>query len=145
MWGLFYLCFWLNLYQSALVLQTTPLPHLHSGIVVVVFFFCKTLHLKCLTVSDYVSLNNCSVICIVTLCNILHQIRSKFWHIQHSLFSGICWVIISYWVLLRHITYIEILRYIQTYSGIFSTLFNPCIFTILPYSELWQISNWRLI
>ena len=41
-------------------------------------------------------------------------------------------------------THIEILlRHIQAYSGIFSTLCNPRLFTTYPYSEPWHIQNQR--
>ena len=40
-------------------------------------FFCKRLHVKCLTVF-YISLNNCSVFCTVTLCLVLDQTHPQF-------------------------------------------------------------------
>ena len=68
---------------------------------------------------------------VVNTCYVLHQTHSKFWHIQHSVFSGICRNIQSYSALLRHIhAYWDI---IQAYSSLFSTLCNPRIFTTLLY------------
>ena len=62
------------------------------------------LHLKCLTVFWIrICLDNCSVICTMTLCYALYQTHSEFWHIQHSVFSGICRHIQLYSALLRHI------------------------------------------
>ena len=85
--------------------------------------FCKTLHLKS------------SVICSVNYY-VLHQTHSEFWHIQ-TLFIQV------YSDVFKHIqhyedifTHIEVfLRYIQAYSGIFSTLRNPRILITLSYSE----------
>ena len=57
----------------------------------------KTLHLKRLC------LNNCSVICTVTLSHVLHQSYSEFWHIQNSVYSGIFSHIQAQSALLRHI------------------------------------------
>ena len=43
------------------------------------YSFCKTLHLKCLTVFWMrVCLDNCSVICKVTWCYVLHETHSEF-------------------------------------------------------------------
>ena len=68
---------------------------------------------------------------VVNTCYVLHQTHSKFWHIQHSVFSRICRNIQSYSALLRHIhAYWDI---IQAYSSLFSTLCNPRIFTTLLY------------
>ena len=59
----------------------------------------------------------------MTLCYVLHQTHSEFWHTQHSVFSGICCHIQSYSALLRHIqAHWDI---IKAYSDIFSTLCNP--------------------
>ena len=59
-------------------------------------------------------LNNCSVICIVTLWCVLHQTHSEFWHIQNSAYSDIC----------SHL--------IQAYTA-------PCI--TLAYSKTYHIPN----
>ena len=112
--------------------------HLHSGII-----FCKTLHLKCLTVFWIpLCLYNCSVMlsnldnCLVTLYYVLHRTHSEFWHIQHSVFLvcvGIFNYIQHHWGIFTHIE--TLLRHIQAYSDIFSTLYNHLIFTTTPYSE----------
>ena len=91
---------------------------------------CKTLHYKCSTVFWIrLCLDNYSVICTVTI-DALYCIR----HIQNSVFSEI-WRIFNYIQRYEGIfTHIKtLLRYIhiQTYSGIFSTLWNlrilwPC-------------------
>ena len=100
------------------------------------YCFRKTLHLKCSTVFWIrLCLDNCSVICTVTLCYVLHQAYSEFRHIQHcyfrymSAYSMIFRVFKTYSHTLRH--YSGILRIIQAYSA----LCNPCIFTTLPYSD----------
>ena len=79
------------------------------------------LHLKCLTVSwTCFYLNNSSVICTVTLCYVLHQTHSEFWHIQ------------AYSALLSHIpTYWGI---IKPYSGL-SRHLGSGIFWALAYLE----------
>ena len=100
------------------------------------YSFCKTLHLKCLTVL-WIGLcpGNCSVISKMT---VLHQTHPEFWHIRHC----VCFrYMLGYTALLR-CTFMHIetlLRHIQAYSGIFSTLCNPDIFTTLPYSTLWHV------
>ena len=84
----FFLCFCRNVYRSALVPQNLPCPekflvaYLHSDIVL----FAKCSILNVWQCSAYISLNNCSVICTVTLCFVLHQIHSKFSHIKNCLF-----------------------------------------------------------
>ena len=88
------------------------------------YSFCKTLHLKCLTVFwIQLCLDSCSVICTVTLCYELHKTHSEFSHIQISVFSGICRHSQSYSVLLRHIhAYWHI---IKVYSGLFRHIRCP--------------------
>ena len=81
--------------------------------------------------SEYVCLDDCPVICKVTLCYLLHQAHSEFWHIQHFVFKvypNIFKHTQRYWGILRHI---EALRQIQAYSVILRNLYNPCIFTTL--------------
>ena len=91
------------------------------------YSFCKTLHLKCLAVFWMrVCLDNCSVICKVTWCYVLHETHPEFCHIQHSVFSGICTHIQTYSELLRHIHTSDIFRLIQANSG-------PCV--TLAYSK----------
>ena len=64
--------------------------------------FCRTPNLKSLTVSWIrLCLDNCSVICAVTLCYVLHQTHSEFWHIQNSIYSYILRQIQGYSVCLR--------------------------------------------
>ena len=115
--------------------------HLHSHI----NSFAKFSVLNIWQCLEYVCLDNCSVICTVTLYYVLHQTNSEFWYIQNSTYSVICRYVKSYPVLLRHIhAYTEI---IKTYSSLFrdiQPLFNPCIFTTLPYSVRRQIWNRRL-
>ena len=61
------------------------------------------------------------------LCNA----SDTFWHIQHSVFSGICWHIQSYSASLRHIRkYWDI---ILAFSGLLSAPHKAHIFTILLY------------
>ena len=83
-----------------------PLPRTISGYTPALrhSFFWKTRHLKCLRML-WMRLcpDNFSVTCTVTLRNVLHQRHSKFWHIQHSVFLGICGHIQSHSALLRHI------------------------------------------
>ena len=112
--GLFFLCFWLSVYWSALAPQTS-LP------------FCKTFHLRRLAVFWIrLCLDNCSVIFILTFCYVLHPTHLDFWHIQHSIFfSGICGNIQSFSTLLRHIhTYRDI---IKSYSGLFRHIQASCV------------------
>ena len=82
-------------------------------------------------------LDDCSVICKVTLCYVLHQTYSEFWHIQHSVFQ-------VYVDIFKHtrrycgiFTHIETLwRHNQAFSAIFSTLCNPRRFVLaLAYLE----------
>ena len=84
--------------------------------------FRKMLHLKMFgsVLNICLCLNNCPVICKVTLCYVLHQTHSEFWHIRHT---GICRHIQSYSVLLRHI---------QAYSV-------PCV--TLAYSKPCNIQS----
>ena len=68
--------------------------------------------------------HNLSVIFTVTLCYVLHQTHSEFWHISLHIHS--CQRYLGIF------KYIETsLRHMQVYLGVFSTLSNPHIFTIL--------------
>ena len=73
-------------------------------------------------------LDNCSVICKVTLCYInlvLHQTHSEFWYIQNYLFRYIQ----GYAALLRDIhAYWAI---VKPYSGLFRHIQHHCIFTTI--------------
>ena len=113
-----FLYFWRNVCQSTLVPQKKPCPK-NFGLRTPApghYYFCKMFYLECLAVFWIgLCLDNCSVICTVTLCYVLHQTHLEFWHIQHSfVYSGICRHIQSF---VRHIhTYWDILK---TYSGLF--------------------------
>ena len=164
-------CFWRNVCQRALLLQSLhpPPPPPHPQHWKIYGFapafrhcsFCKTLYLKRLTVFwIHICLNNCSIICTITLCYVLHR------HIKNS-FSGICQHIQSYSALLRHI-HIEHSQPCHILSpgifrlgGLLKTLWNvdqvysePCheaLFShiqarsepcaMLAYAETWHIQN----
>ena len=115
----------------------------------------KTLHLKCLTVFwIHLCLNNCSVICTVILCYVLHQKHSEFWHIQNSAFSDIFThneALLShiqvYSCICRTLSIIQnVISYwkryhsgiIQPCSGI-QACSKPCV--TLAYVETWNIWN----
>ena len=68
---------------------------MHSAIIL----FVKNSVLNFWQFSEYICLDNCSVICTLTLCYVLHQRHSEFWHIQNYLF-----------------------RYMQAYPRIFSII-----------------------
>ena len=96
--GIFSCVFWRNVYWSALVTRKLPCLEkcfwLHACTQVLFLAKC---YLKCLTVSwTCLCLSNCSVICTVTVCYVLHQTHSELWHIQNSVYSGICRLIQSY-------------------------------------------------
>ena len=103
--GLFFLCFSRNVYWIALV----PQPRCP-------FAKCSILNVwQCF---EYVCFDNCSVNSTMTICYVLYQTRLEFWHIQHSVFSGICQQ-----ALLRHThAYWDI---IKTYSGLFRYIQHP--------------------
>ena len=121
--------------QSALVPRKLPCPEkylvarLHSGIIL----SAKGSILNVWQCSEYVCLSQCSVICTVTLCNVLHQTRSEFWNIRKSIYSGTCWHIKPPHS--RLFTIFGIFRLIQSHSP-------PCVTLAihnLPYSEPWDI------
>ena len=124
--------FWRNVYWCALVPQNTPCPEKHYSI-------CKTLHVKFTQCSESVSLDNWSVICIVTLgydC-IRHFWIPAYW--ARCLFR--CMQAYSVIFSITFHIHITLLRYIQAYLGISSTLYNTgCLFKTLwnfdqAYSE----------
>ena len=84
----FFLCFWRNVYRSALVPRNLSYPEkflvmrLHSGIIL----FAKRSILNLWQCSEYVCLDHCSVICTVNLCYALHQTHSECWHIQNTVY-----------------------------------------------------------
>ena len=67
-------------------------------------------------------LDNCSVICTVTSCYVLHQTHSQFWHILISVYSGKFRHIQAYSALLRHINRWGITK---DYWGLFRHTQNP--------------------
>ena len=91
--------------------------------------------------SEYMCLDNCSVVCTAILCYVLHQTHSEFWHIQRYFFRCMPAYLFNhtqrYWGILTHID--TLLRHIQACSDKFTTLCNPRIFTNLSYSEPWDI------
>ena len=113
-------------------------------------------------------LNNSSVICTVTLCYVLHQTHSEFWHIQA--YSALLSHIPTYWGIIK--PYSGLSRHLG--SGIFRTRsifktlwnfdqsnswcchsqnsffrliqnFKACICRNLTYSDFWNIQNPSLI
>ena len=100
--------------------------------------FCKTHHLKCLTIFwIHPCLDNCSVVFTVTVTPryVQHQTNSKFWHIENSVYLGICRQIQAYSALLTHIhAYWDIIRAHSSLFIIFSTQGNSYVLTTLPYS-----------
>ena len=109
--------FWRNVYWCALVPQNTPCPekllvaHLHSGIIL----FAKRSMLNVTRCSESVSLDNWSVICIVTLGYVLHQTLS-----DSSILSTL---------------------FIQVYAGIFSYIQHYILYShyiIKVYSSLFR-------
>ena len=107
---------------------------LYSGIIL----FEKHSILNDFQCPEYVCLDNCSGICTVTLCYVLHQTHWEFWHIRLSVsfsylpaYSVIFSVIEVYSCILRH--YSGIHSFIQAYSV---PCVTPCIFTNFPYSVL---------
>ena len=82
-WFLVFLtCFW-NVYWSALVPQHSPNPLYWK----ITLFFLQNAPPKCLTVfwiRPY--LDNCSVICTVTLCYVEQQTHPEFWYIRYCFF-----------------------------------------------------------
>ena len=134
--GFFFLRFWRNIYQSVLGPRKFPstekivVDRLHSGIIL----FPKRSILNVCQYSEYVCLDNCSVICTVTLFYVLYQIHPKFWHLQNFIYSGIC----------RHIqAYSALWRHIQAYWGIIKAYSAPC--ATLAYSQLCHIHIQNLV
>ena len=112
-------------------------------------YFCKTICLKCLTVFWIcLCLHNCLLICTVTLCYVLHQTHSEYWHIQNSIYSGIFKRIQEYLALLRHFhsdggivkTNSGLFRYIQ-HSLLLLYINNLALFRVLAYLEQEAISK----
>ena len=161
-----------DLYWNALVPQTYPfLSWKISGCAPAFrhYSFCELLHFNCLTVLWIrLCLDNCSVICAITLCHVLHQAHSKiqswsallrhihaYWDIIYaysSLFSTLSSPHIHnlavFWAYLKPCE--TLTRHIQKptighYSAIFRTLYNASIRRNLAYSESWNIQNPSII
>ena len=115
-----FLCFWQNVYRSGLVPRNLRMPApRHCS-------FCKMLHLKCLTVFwIHLCLDNCSIFCTVTLCYVLHQTHSQFWHIQNRFFFRCLQEYSSIFSTIKSYSHI-FSRHIQAYSA-------PCV--TLAYSK----------
>ena len=89
----FFLVFLTKCLSKCLSSMKPPMPWKISGCVPALRHcsFCQTFHFKSMTVFWIcLCFDNYSVICTVTLCYVLHQTHSEFWHIQHCSFSGIC-------------------------------------------------------
>ena len=144
--GLIFLCFSQNVYWIALVSQNPPLlPWNVSDSIPALRHcpFCKTLSWMFDSVLNMPVLITV-VICIATLCYVLHWTYSEFWHIQHSVFSGICQHIQPYSALLRriHAYWDIIISHTQTYSGKLSTLCNPLhIHNLAIFWALWNVDQ----
>ena len=120
------MCFWRNVYWSALALQNFPCPEkFWLCVCTQALFFLQNAVSWIRLCLDY-----CSLICTVTLCYVLHQTHSEFWHIQ------------AYSELLRHID--ACWGIIKAYSGLSRHIHNPeqpsyndnlAIFWALAYLE----------
>ena len=97
------------------------------------YSFCKTLHLKYLTVFWIRLLNNCSVTCTVTLCLWPYDLMYS------SLYPEILSIIVNSNIF-RHIH--VIFRHIQPHCSIFRTACNSCL---LVYSVLCHIQNLSIL
>ena len=105
----FFYCFWRNALPSS---KKPSLLSRNAGYALSHYYLCKMLHLKWLTVSWIRLCLNCSVICTVTLCYVLHQTRYMEPYSSQA-----------NWALLRR--YLETLsKHIQAYSDIFGTLLH---------------------
>ena len=137
---------------SSSTLRTLSLTWKLSGCSPVLrhYYFCKTFHLKCLTVF-WIRLcpGNYSVNCTTTFCYVLHQTHSKLsCHIQHSVFSGICPHNQSYSALVSHIyAYWD---FIKAYSALCLILAYPQPYHILSpgifrtgglFKTLWNVNQ----
>ena len=92
------------LHEASPALKTFLDVCLHSGII----YLGKCSILNVWQCSEYVCLNNCSVVCTVNSCYVLDQTHSEFWHIQNCLFSNMQ----EYWSIFSFIkAYSQILKY----------------------------------
>ena len=94
-----------------------------------IILFAKRSTLNVWQCSEYVCLDNSSVICAVTLRYVLHQTRSEFWHSQNSIYYQVHSIIFSI---------------IKAYSGILK-YFEPfklgALILLICLTILW---SWRL-
>ena len=121
--------------------------HLHSGITL----FAKRSIVDVWQCSEYLCLDNCSEICTVTLCCVLHQTHSEFWHIHRCFFRYMLAYSIIFNAIEAYSRPCEIqTRHIQNpaigyYSGIFRALCNACIRRNLAHSKSQNIQNLSII
>ena len=83
------------------------------------FFFAKHSIWNVWQCPEYVCLNNCSIICALTFCYVLHQKHSEFWHIQ-------------YWIMFFQV-YASIFNQTQHYWGLLLTRKN--IYNLIGWEE----------
>ena len=122
--GPFFLVFDKNVYRSA---EFHPLLWKIYGYAPALryYSFCKTLYLKhFIVIWIRLCLDNCSVICVVTLCYVLHQTRCM------QAYSSIFSIIKAYSCILRH--YWIVFRLIKAYLA-------PCV--TLTYSQTYHIPS----
>ena len=88
-------------------------------------------------------LDNCSIICAVTLCFILHQTHSEYWHIQNSIYSGIFRHLQGYSALLRQCTNIHSLTIFWSLAYLEQEAYSKSILWNFnqAYSELCHNQN----
>ena len=87
--------------------------------------FAKSSILNVWHCPEYFCLDNCSLICTVALCYVLHQKYSEFLYMQRSVFLGKSGHIQLYSALLRHIdAYWDI---IKAYCGFFRHTHHPVL------------------
>ena len=98
--GLFFLCFWQNVYRSAVIPTSLTWKISSWAPALRHYSFCKMFHLnwKC---SECVCRDNNAVICAVTLCCVHHQT------LRILVYLGLCFF-----------------RYVSTYSIISRTLYK---------------------
>ena len=119
-----------------------PLPWklLVASLLQALFFLQNALSYTFDSVLNMPRLDNYSIICTVTLCYVLHQTRSEFWHVQNYLFRYIQ-------------AYPRILSIIKAYScilrdcqGMFRLIYlYSAPFLTHAYSEPYHISRHDLL
>ena len=116
LWSLFFLCFWQNVYRSALVPWNLPCPEkflvacLHSGIVL----FAKRSIFKVWQYSEYASVS------ITTQNSFRIQTHSEFWHIQHCSFQVYAGISNNFSVIQRYIQRYGLTSFDYFLNAIFS-------------------------